>query len=73
MAEEMPTPDGSGEALNPAAIPVPQLARMLGLPEKTLRDHVAAGAPANTDGTLNLVHFAAWLNLPADGRDTHAH
>jgi hypothetical protein len=22
---------------------------------------VAAGAPANADGTLNLVHYAAWL------------
>jgi len=22
---------------------------------------LAAGAPANADGTINLVHFAAWL------------
>jgi hypothetical protein len=26
-----------------------------------LRDDVAAGAPTNADGTINLVHFAAWL------------
>ena len=73
MAEEMPTSDGSGESLNPAAIPVPQLARILGLPEKTLRDHVAAGAPVNADETLNLVQYAAWLNQPAADRDTHGH
>ncbi len=26
-----------------------------------LREDLAAGAPANADGTLNLVHYAAWL------------
>ena len=59
--------------VNPAAIPVAELARMLGLPEKTLRDHIDEGAPANPDGTMNLVSYAAWLNQPADSRDTHGH
>ena len=27
----------------------------------TIRDHVVAGAPVNEDGTLNLVHYTAWL------------
>jgi plasmid maintenance system antidote protein VapI len=72
MAKDMHEPTDSG-ALNPAAIEIAQLARMLGLPEKTLRDHVEAGAPVNADGTLNLVHFAAWLNLPSADRDAHAH
>ncbi|MGE4157622.1 MAG: hypothetical protein AB7F75_00830 [Planctomycetota bacterium] len=27
----------------------------------TVRAHVEAGAPVNADGTLNLVHYAAWL------------
>lgn len=26
-----------------------------------LRAHVKAGAPVNSDGTLNLIHYAAWL------------
>jgi hypothetical protein len=33
----------AGAPLNPAAIDISQLARMLGLPDKTLRDHVDAG------------------------------
>jgi hypothetical protein len=26
-----------------------------------LRADIAAGAPTNADGTINLVHYAAWL------------
>jgi hypothetical protein len=26
-----------------------------------LRADIDAGAPANADGTINLVHYAAWL------------
>ena len=39
------------------------LARVGGqsITEDMLRDDVAAGAPLNADGTLNLVHYAAWL------------
>jgi plasmid maintenance system antidote protein VapI len=48
--------------VNPAALSVAQLARMLGVPEETVRRHVAAGAPATSDGRINLVHYAAWLN-----------
>ena len=48
--------------VNPAALTVEQLARMLALPEEKVRDHVAAGAPVAADGTINLIHYAAWLN-----------
>jgi hypothetical protein len=34
--------------------------------EELIRRHIAAGAPATADGRINLVHYAAWLNLPAD-------
>jgi hypothetical protein len=27
----------------------------------TIRADLAAGAPANPDGTINLIHYAAWL------------
>ena len=48
--------------LNPSAVPVEQLARMLGLPTDHLCRHVAEGAPTNANGSINLVHYAAWLN-----------
>ena len=47
---------------NPAALTVEQLAKMLAVPEEKVHDHVAAGAPTGTDGTINLVRYAAWLN-----------
>jgi hypothetical protein len=31
------------------------------VPESLLRADLEVGAPANGDGTLNLVHYAAWL------------
>ena len=29
--------------------------------EENLRSDISAGAPVNADGTINLVHLAAWL------------
>jgi len=29
--------------------------------EAMVKADLAAGAPANADGTINLVHYAAWL------------
>ena len=62
-----PTADGPSARrgtgpVNPAALTVEHLARMLGVPEETIRRHVAAGAPVGSDGTVNLVNYAAWLN-----------
>ena len=63
-------PAGGGQGmsrLNPAAMPVADGARVLtrlgGKPvtEAMLRADIDAGAPTNADGTLNLVHYAAWL------------
>ncbi|MCE7974816.1 MAG: hypothetical protein DYG92_10935 [Leptolyngbya sp. PLA1] len=56
--------------LNPAALSVADAARVLtriggvgGKPvtEAMLRADIDAGAPTNADGSLNLVHYAAWL------------
>ena len=53
--------------LNPAALPVTDAARVLtrlggkAVNEAMLRADIDAGAPVNADGTLNLVHYAAWL------------
>ena len=53
--------------LNPAAIAVEDAARLLGAAagqhvsaEMILAD-IDAGAPINGDGTLNLIHYAAWI------------
>lgn len=53
--------------LNPTALALTDAARLLtrvcGQPvsEAMLRADVAAGAPTNPDGTINLVRYAAWL------------
>jgi hypothetical protein len=53
--------------LNPTALPIVDAARALSqvggepVTEEMLRADVDAGAPTNADGTLNLVHYAAWL------------
>ena len=54
-------------ALNPASLPVADAARLLTMAGSQpvtvqfLEADVAAGAPTNADGTINLVHYAAWL------------
>ncbi|MEM7577501.1 MAG: hypothetical protein AAF328_08505 [Planctomycetota bacterium] len=50
--------------LNPSAVPMEQLSRLLGVPMDDLCRHVAQGAPTNANGSINLVHYAAWLNAP---------
>ena len=50
-------------AADPRSISVADLARLLSVSEDKIREHVAAGAPTAADGTINLVHYAAWLNL----------
>ena len=49
------------EKLAPAALAVADVARLLGVAEDVVQKHVAAGAPAAADGSVNLVHYAAWL------------
>jgi len=57
-------------ALTPA-----QAARILAaagnrrITEQMLLADMDAGAPANPDGTINLVHYAAWLVREAAGGD----
>ncbi len=53
--------------LNPQALRLQDAARVLSasgpspVTVEMLQADVASGAPTNADGTLNLVHFAAWL------------
>ena len=65
-----PGPPQGMSRLNPAALCVADAARVLtriggagGKPvtEEMLRADIDAGAPTNANGTINLVHYAAWL------------
>ena len=53
--------------LNPAALTVADAARVLtrmggkSVTAEMLRADIEAGAPTNANGTINLVHYAAWL------------
>jgi hypothetical protein len=53
--------------VNPNRLTVEQAARLLSAASPRpvsvamLREDLDAGAPTNADGTINLVHFAAWL------------
>jgi hypothetical protein len=53
--------------LNPNALALADAARLLArvggqtVTIEMLQADVAAGAPTNADGTINLVHYAAWL------------
>lgn len=62
MSLEQISNDTPEAPLNPSAMPLEHLARMLGLPTDHLCRHVAEGAPTNANGSINLVHYAAWLN-----------
>jgi len=58
---------GPENKLNPTALPLADAARLLSavggqaVRVEMLEADVAAGAPTNANGTLNLVHYAAWL------------
>ena len=67
--EHAPSPEHAQgmSRLNPAALGVADAARVLsrigGKPvtAEMLRADIDAGAPTNANGTINLVHYAAWL------------
>ena len=55
--------------IDPAALTVAQAAKVLSavgngpVTEDMLRRHIAAGAPTTADGRINLIQYAAWLNM----------
>ncbi len=67
--------DNGKPSLSPTALTVADAARLLtkvGSQPVTiamLEADLAAGAPANADGSINLVHYAAWLVREASSRD----
>lgn len=67
--------DNGKPALSPTSLTVADAARLLtraaGQPVTAvmLQADLEAGAPANADGTINLVHYAAWLVREMGSRD----
>jgi hypothetical protein len=68
--------DNNGKPpLSPTSLTVVDAARLLtkagGQPVTIamLEADLASGAPANADGTINLVHYAAWLVREMSARD----
>ncbi len=59
--------DGQRGGLSWTALAVQDLARLLAraggkaVSVEMLNADIAAGAPVNPDGTMNLIHYAAWL------------
>jgi len=57
------------------ALTPPQVAKILAvagnrrITEAMIRADLEAGAPANADGTVNLVHYAAWMAREVAGGD----
>ena len=59
--------DEPNSGLKITALSVPDAAKVLSkaggrvVTEAMLREDLEAGAPVNPDGTINLLHYAAWL------------
>jgi hypothetical protein len=65
------TAESRDPAVNPNAMPIDVAAKVLAkadasVTQAMLRADLEAGAPANPDGTINLVHYAAWLAREAE-------
>lgn len=64
---ESNAPGRQGGPLNPQALRLEDMARLLSaagpkaVTMEMLQADIAAGAPSNVDGTMNLVHYVAWL------------
>ena len=65
----------SGGGLNPNALTPADAARLLAkaggepVTEEMIRNDLDDGAPLNRDGTVNLVHYTAWLVKESTDRD----
>ena len=59
--------DDTTTTMNPAALSLADAAKVLSaaggqrVTVEMLQEDLAAGAPTNADGTINLLHYAAWL------------
>jgi hypothetical protein len=58
---------GQNQPVDPNRLTPEQAAKLLSaaakirIPLEQIAEDIEAGAPRNADGTLNLVHYAAWI------------
>ena len=75
MTDSTMPQDTGRKSVNPSALAVAELAQLLSkvgghaITEAMIASDVTSGAPANPDGTVNLVHYAAWLAKEVVGGD----
>lgn len=61
------------QQLDPSALSPADLVRLLeasgaeGVTVAAVESDLAAGCPINGDGTINLIHYTAWLVSRSDG------
>ena len=59
--------EGKDKEINPMAMPVESAAKLLSalarrqISADQITADIDAGAPTNADGTINVLHYAAWL------------
>lgn len=63
----MSGPDSSTGPANPLVMSVAKAAQLLQMEESDLRSDITAGAPVGPNDTINLLHYAAWLNAAPEG------
>ncbi len=57
---------GTSEPVDPARLTIAQTAKVLSaafrerIPAEQIAADIGAGAPTNSDGTINLVNYTAW-------------
>ncbi len=62
--------------INPLALAIADAAKLLSkaggrqIRVEQIAADVAAGAPTNSDGTINLVTYAAWLSIARGGQSS---
>jgi hypothetical protein len=76
MKESTPmNQDNAQPALSPTALSVADVAQLLAklggyaATPAMIEADLAAGAPANADGTINVLHYCAWLAREVDHAD----
>jgi hypothetical protein len=67
--------DDGKHSFSPTSLTVPDAARLLtraggqSVTVDMLKADLASGAPTNSDGTINLLHYGAWLVREMPSRD----
>lgn len=71
-----PVQSDTAGKLRPLRIPTADAARVLSavgpmrVDEAMIQRDIEAGAPTNGDGTINLIHYAAWLVKQISGGES---